>query len=952
MTGPPHGPDDSRKMLDRVLAEFRLAYARDRAIPDPPTLGDYLDRFSGFEEVVAREYFRLADASTASALQADDAPKATIGQGRYRVLRELGRGGQGQVLLAEDTRLGRYVAIKTLHRGALPGKAALERIRREGLLVSKLDHPGICPLFDAGEERGLPYLVMRYVEGDTLARAIRRASTRTEAASRSFFFVELSTQSPADATRPEAPDPQLPAPGRAELSRIYLMIENVAHALHAAHTAGVIHRDIKPGNIMISSGGDPVILDFGLARADRPEIGSVTATGEMFGTPSYMSPEQLTLEPSALDARTDVYSLGVTLYETAALQRPFDEPTGHALFEAIRSAEPPDPRRLNPAISKEAAVVMLTALAKDRERRYRTAADFADDLRRLRESIPIRARPAGPLVKLQAWFRRNPALASTVVAAFLILLAGVITSLFLAAGEREQRERANRRTAEFERLADSRRLEDLRREADQELWPATPAKAAAMASWVHAARELRDRLPEHRRAMDELRGRALPYAENDRAADRLAHDADARRARELRRRIRTLVEEGAASRPVTDAVSAEIADAQKEIARCEALADIRLTWRFENAGDQWRYDQLAELVSELEVFLGSDLLGPTLASVEHRIAAADALRKASIDDRKVDWDAAIAAIARSPAYGGLKIAPQIGLIPIGLSSAGFYEFVHVPSGAPPNWDADAAEIRLTEDSGTVLVLLPGGRIRLGTARDSPSFLPDEEPYVANLAPFFAGKHEVSQAQWKRVMGSNPSAFRPDPPAPVDTAGQEITWLNPVENVSWFDCERFARIAGLSLPTESQWEYLCRAGTVTEFVWGNGAACLEGRANTGDLSLEAIPRFAIVHKAPWRDAWPFHAPVDSGECNPFGLFGVHGNVSEWCRDRYSLDRPPESKLPAAGENAEAWSDDRPLRGGNWLTLPIQSRSAQRGHARPETRVPTFGVRVVRALDAGP
>jgi serine/threonine protein kinase/formylglycine-generating enzyme required for sulfatase activity len=916
MASPDQGPDRAGAELDRVLSEFRLAWARDRSASDPPTLTDYLQQYRGCEEVIAREYIRLSQGAAASALEGPAEPGATMGAGRYRVLRELGRGGQGQVLLAEDTKLGRYVAIKTLFRGA--SGPAFDRMRREAVLVSKLDHPGICPLYDAGEEQGIPYLVMRYVEGETLARAINRASTRS-AATRSGFFMSVPEDlAAAQALQTSSNAEAAPLPGSDDLTKIFRMVEKIADALHAAHTAGVVHRDIKPGNIIITSGGEPVILDFGLARDERLGVATLTASGEMFGTPLYMSPEQLTLEASELDARTDVYSLGVTLYEMTVFKRPFDEPTAHALFEAIRSVTPTDPRRLNPALSKDAGVVIMTALEKDRERRYRSAAELAEDLRRVRKSEPIHARPAGPLVKLHAWFRRNPALATMVIAAFLILLAGVITAALLAAGEREQRDRADRRTAEYERLADRRRLDDLRREADQDLWPAIPAKAAAMNAWLDAARELRDRLPDHRRVLDDLRARARPYDERDRSADRLAHDADSRRIRELRERRASLVD------------AAEIAARESEIARLEAVVDTRLTWRFDNAGDQWRHDQLAELVAEIGSFLSPDLVGPTLASVEHRLESAEALRKASIEDRRVAWDAAIAEIAASPRYGQLRIVPQMGLVPIGTGPEGWYEFAHV-------------------GSDIVLVLLRGGRISLGTARDSPAFLKDEDIYVANLAPFFAGKHEVTQAQWKRVMGSNPSQFRADPPVPHDIGGQTIGWTHPVENVSWFDCERFVRIAGLALPTESQWEYLCRGGTTTEFAWGDSDVSLEGQSNVGDQSLIAVRRFAGVQKAPWQDPWVVHGPVDSGAANAFGLFGLHGNVSEWCLDRYGAMRPAETATAGIAQNLDAWSNDRSVRDGNWLLLPIQARAAQRARARPETQVPTFGLRVVRPLD---
>jgi WD40 repeat protein len=207
------------------------------------------------------------------------------------------------------------------------------------------------------------------------------------------------------------------------------MVEALAHALHVAHEAGFIHRDIKPSNIMVTEHGRPVILDFGLAR--DMESSELTRTGTLIGTPVYMSPEQIRVDAKRLDQRTDVYSLGVVLYECLALRRPFDAPTLEALYHQILETEPTPLRRLNPIVVRDLAVVVDTAMAKDPDRRYRTALEFADELRRVQERLPIRARPIGPILRLRRWAQRNRALAASLTLLFVLLAGTAITTTAL-----------------------------------------------------------------------------------------------------------------------------------------------------------------------------------------------------------------------------------------------------------------------------------------------------------------------------------------------------------------------------------------------------------------------------------------------------------------------------------------------------------------------------------------
>jgi len=358
--------------------------------------------------------------------------------GHYRIIQELGRGSQGQVFLAEDVRLQRRAALKVLSGAFAPSPETLRRFQREAAAASRLDHPGICGVYEAGEVAGAHYIAMRFIEGETLARRIDTVREGVPASESAAGGETLASPRPGAAQAPKSaassnqPSEKSPARGpatprgRAGVMSVVHLIERAARALHAAHEAGLIHRDVKPGNIMVTPEGDPVILDFGLARDESSEVKTLTHSGDLLGTPAYMSPEQLLAQRVPLDRRTDIYSLGVTLYECLTLKRPFDAPSREGLYQQILAAHLPDPTRSNPSIPRDLRVAIETALDKDRNRRYKTALEFAEDLRRIRCYEPIKARPAGPILRFRRWTQRNPVLAT----AFFCLAAGLCVSLF------------------------------------------------------------------------------------------------------------------------------------------------------------------------------------------------------------------------------------------------------------------------------------------------------------------------------------------------------------------------------------------------------------------------------------------------------------------------------------------------------------------------------------------
>jgi TolB-like protein/tRNA A-37 threonylcarbamoyl transferase component Bud32/Tfp pilus assembly protein PilF len=302
--------------------------------------------------------------------------------GDYELLEEIGRGAQGVVFRARQKSLNRTVALKVISLGQWASKAHLKRFRREAEAAASLDHPGIVPIYEVGERDGSCYFSMKFVEGGQLDEVVRRTPMSIRQA------VEL--------------------------------IAKVARTVHYAHEHGILHRDIKPGNILLDARGEPHLTDFGLARLVESES-SVTQTLDVLGTPSYMAPEQAVGNNAAVSNATDVYGLGAVLYQLLTGHPPFAGGTTYETIKLLEDTEPRSPRLLNPKLDRDLSTICLKCLEKDPRRRYPSALALAQDLERWLKHEPILARRIGIFSRGKKWLQRNPTTA--LLAASLIALA-------------------------------------------------------------------------------------------------------------------------------------------------------------------------------------------------------------------------------------------------------------------------------------------------------------------------------------------------------------------------------------------------------------------------------------------------------------------------------------------------------------------------------------------------
>lgn len=341
--------------------------------------------------------------------------------GDFRLLRELGRGGMGIVYEAEQVSLGRRVALKVLPMAGMMDPRQLQRFKNEARTAATLSHPHIVSVFAVGCERGLHYFAMQYVEGRSLAEIVAELQRQVAAATKP----EAARPTPGDDRATVAPLSTLGAVhgelGQTYFRRVAALAIQAARALDHAHQRGVVHRDVKPSNLLLDEQGKLWVADFGLATTAREA--DLTMTGDLVGTLRYMSPEQIRGERGVVDHRTDIYSLGVTLYELLTLRPAFTTRERTELLDQVVNLEPPRLRKLRASVPTDLETIVHVALHKNAASRYQTGEALAQDLERFLANKPIHARPATPLETVIQWARRRPAWATLVMVCVLACLA-------------------------------------------------------------------------------------------------------------------------------------------------------------------------------------------------------------------------------------------------------------------------------------------------------------------------------------------------------------------------------------------------------------------------------------------------------------------------------------------------------------------------------------------------
>ncbi|MCB9882576.1 MAG: SUMF1/EgtB/PvdO family nonheme iron enzyme [Planctomycetes bacterium] len=961
----------------------------------------------------------------------------------YRIVRVLGSGGMGTVYEAVQDDPSRTVALKVTHSAS---PEVIRRFRYESELLARLNHPGIAPIYEAGVEAcsdgtKLPWFAMEYLPG---------------------------ALSILDYAATEALDVH----GRIEL------FAQVLDAIRHGHRSGILHRDLKPANILVDPAGRVRVIDFGVARslhvASHEDVHR-TNPGELIGTLHYMSPEQVGETHRAPDVRSDIYALGIVLYELLGGKAPhaFDNRTFLEIVHAIRDEEPVPLHEHHPEVPRELGWIVQRAMAKEPDRRYGSVEEFAGDLARYERNEPVLAGPPTRLYSLTKFVRRHRLTVAFALVLCLTALAAAVGIGVFAWKAEQQRRLAESKNADYDRLAVVEALRAAQEEAKAPIAP-WPSNAGKIRRWLNeralpilqkvrtveeTVRTLRGRALEpteehlvqeraqHPRAEElaflEAKYRALAHADrvrrgqaeplavprsalpvpvtlkafhqwvNDRVRDErtlYGHEAEGLAlARDSWERVR---ERGYGSRErqyyggmLASALLANgLVDEAREVIR-EAFRDADETpdlpesretierriqqlespeashalmrlerevnalrrevsrqtvWEFASDADRFLHEVLTAFLEDVRDFERVEV-----PRVRERLAWAESIEERSIVRHRARWEEARTALRRaddvvaSVDYRArpIDLTAQVGLVPIGMNPrTKLWEFYHLRSAADPDvipTHAPDGTIALDEGSGFVFVLVPGGTFVMGSQKDDPGgpnydafSAGNETPCRVELDAYFLSRYECTQAQWIRLSeGENPST------APIGGSnylGRPVTGMHPVERVSWDRAIDVLGWCGLTLPTESQWEYAARAHTTTPWWTGDDVASLNGRVNLADVTLSKT--HARSHPAIQRDlddGHAIHAPVNALAANPWGLYHVIGNVEEHCLDRYGSYGLPRR----SGDALRTPHETRPhvCRGGSAFAPPLYARSAGPRHAVDPTEATIdLGVRPARRV----
>jgi serine/threonine protein kinase/formylglycine-generating enzyme required for sulfatase activity/Leucine-rich repeat (LRR) protein len=816
--------------------------------------------------------------------------------GQYRILRVLGSGGMGIVFEAEDLRLKRRVALKAMKPTVAASSSSRKRFLREAQAAASVEHDHIVPIYQVGEDGGVPFIAMPLLRGETLADCL--ASGTRQCAGKSQ--IEAGEKSAADVVSNADTTGRLMPPARLPLAEVIRIGREIATGLDVAHRAGLIHRDIKPGNIWLEAGSGRVkILDFGLARAASTDE-HLTHTGALLGTPSYMAPEQA--RSDQIDARADLFSLGCVLYHMATGVRPFVGHNALSTLLAITTHDPRPPRELNPELPTELNELIVALLSKNPSGRPQSAHEVAVGLASIANGVPTSRAGSEPMdhrsphspseVHHHAGRDVYGSLSSGAALIPLAPLLGEGDKLPLAPGE-GRGEGSGATTGDVTQAAPQTNIPPV-----PPRWRFALVSAAAAAALLAAVVfylqtnngrirvEIND--PQIEVA---IKGTNITFQKADNDTDVKVSPGE-----------KTLIVQRGDFTFETD----------KLILKRGDTLTISVTL----------------LAGEVEVKQGDQLIGHRKLSTGWQGWPSDAPAPAI-----APFDA-VQARKHQQAWADYLHLPREYTNRIGM------KFVLIPPG---EFMMGSSPEEIEE--------------KLKVAGDDElwqEYVRSEAPLhkVVLTQPIYLGVHEVTQNEYQAVMGKNPSNYAKTGTLADSVAGLE-TENFPVEGVSWNDAAEFcARLSqqddlkpfyfrtgetvtpligtGYRLPTEAEWEFSCRAGTTTRSWNGDAAPAGWYGANSDERTHE----------------------VEGLPGNAFGLFDVHGNVWEWAHDAWDPKYYEQFVEKPAINPSCFFSDvsERAIRGGCCGDPASYCRSSNRQGYAPTDCWHIIGFRVVLVVDA--
>ena len=804
--------------------------------------------------------------------------------GRYPILRPLGEGAMGNVYLALDTALDRHVALKIPKTEGAANAEFMARFTREARAAAALNHSNICKVYDAGEYEGTAYITMDYIDGVPLSR----------------FIGSQKLQS---------------------VDSVLQMIKTIAEAVSHAHSKGIIHRDLKPGNILVDAEFTPHVTDFGLARrfGETSDESRITQEGLLIGTPAYMAPEQVKGEQSKICPQSDVYSLGVVLFELLTSRLPFEGKIPEMLAKVLRDS-PPVPSHLRKDLSEGVDDICLKMLQKNPTHRYSTMEDLIAAITKLPRKPQTSAISAADAARSQSPFEIQKAHVELMLKKGQY--AAAIQDLEKLAKEKAPGAKA---VAEWART----KLTVARAESKA----LSPAGLAALLqtgqqlfekSDYSGCIQLLDDVPSLRRteAMEELL-REARKRETD--ADQLLLEIKDKERRQETEGLEHLVRRFLKLKP-GNAYAKRLWEALNTYSKTPPT---RRNYRFEKGrlqptqepGFLRQWAILGSLVGVL-VFLS------VYAYVAHYLKNASPSREANES-----------AISRTNANIEKPLNPKMafGNFTPPLAVAPFDE-VTAKSHQKAWADFVKEPVEYTNSAGMKLNLIPAGEFIMGSPDNENGRRASEGPQhqVRLTQPIYMSKTEVTQGAWFKIMGTKPWHAAVFSFAPIKD-GDDYA----VTGIDRHDALKFCRKLGETerqhyrLPTEAEWEFSCRGGTQSAFGFGDDFGELKEYAWYNENSNDIGNKYPQI--------------VGLKTPNTFGLHDMHGNVWEWCHDVYA-DATYAARTGTTNDPVSlGGSGMTVLRGGCWLRDARNARAANRNRSNPDSHFNIYGMRVVRIID---